>query len=194
MPNFTAADILRLTGIGRNQYISLLHQTHPRSSLSRKLFGRAALIHKLPHGVKRIPLEDDWLVHPGYPTEAEADNLTLKSKWTLDKLIKAPIRTVDIDKRCLYELMNVAAAFIEVPVEPNEQYRVKMLDGFVMNRLGGDHIESALYKVNNFPLSTKPNTPSVLRCLTHSRRQFRSGSWPKCSTCMLNWFFSQWQH
>ena len=88
LPNFTAADILRLTGIGRNQYISLLHQTHPKSSLSRKIFGRASLAYKLPHYQKRVQMEDWWMIMPGYPTEMDVDSMTLKSKWTLDKLIR----------------------------------------------------------------------------------------------------------
>eukprot|EP00736_Rhodelphis_marinus_P011660 Rmarinus@m.16343 len=48
IPNFTAADILRLLGLGRNQYISLLSQTRGKTSIFDKLAtglsrGRASL-------------------------------------------------------------------------------------------------------------------------------------------------------
>jgi len=154
LPNFTAADILRLSGIGRNQYIALLYQTHPKSSISRKLFGRASLAYKLPRHQKHIPLEDWWLVMPGYPTELDVDQLTLKSKWTLDKLIKRPINTTDVDKRCLYELLNEQSAYIDIPIELDDRFRVKMLENFVMNRLSGDYVETALYTVFNMVSSS----------------------------------------
>ena len=59
MPNFTAADVLRLTGIGRNEYIELLNQSRSKKSISMVtgLFRRTSTENKniLP---KKMPRKD----------------------------------------------------------------------------------------------------------------------------------------
>ena len=59
MPNFTAADVLRLTGIGRNEYIELLNQSRSKKSISMVtgLFRRTSTENKiiLP---KKMPSKD----------------------------------------------------------------------------------------------------------------------------------------
>ena len=59
------------------------------------------------------------------------------------------MKSTEIDKRCLYELLHEKAAYIEVPVDVSDRFRVKMLENFVMNRLSGDYMETILYKVFN---------------------------------------------
>ena len=52
-----------------------------------------------------------------------------------------------IDRDGFEELHSSGLLFIVVPVYPEDHFRVPVLDGFVMNRLSGDYMESLLYKV-----------------------------------------------
>ena len=118
LPNFTAADILRLTEIGRNQYIrlvsnlgltnrplyfsrknfdiepckSLLNETKPKNSISRMIFRRSNSLSsassKLPSKIRKLQLQDWWLLRPGFPTEQNVSQLGLEAKTLLDKLIE----------------------------------------------------------------------------------------------------------
>ena len=45
------------------------------------------------------------------------------------------------------ELHSSGLLYIEIPVLKDDHFQVPVLDGFVMNRLAGDFIESLLYKV-----------------------------------------------
>ena len=45
------------------------------------------------------------------------------------------------------ELHSAGLLYVEVPVSAEDHFQVPVLDGFVMNRLAGDYIESLLYKV-----------------------------------------------
>lgn len=57
LPNFTAADVVRLLGIGRNQYIDLMNQ----SRSSRRLFRRVKNIREL------LPIRPvDFSIEPWY--------------------------------------------------------------------------------------------------------------------------------
>ncbi len=62
LPNFTAADCLRLLGIGRNQYIDLMNQNRS----NKKLFRRAKPIRDiLPARPVDIPIEPWYLLCAG---------------------------------------------------------------------------------------------------------------------------------
>lgn len=64
MPNFTAADVMRLTGIGRNEYIELLNQTRTKKSISMVtgLFRRTSTENKsiLPKKMPRKDFQETW--------------------------------------------------------------------------------------------------------------------------------------
>lgn len=65
LPNFTAADCLRLLGIGRNQYIDLMNQCRS----SKKFFRRKTAHDLLPMKPVEIAIEAWWVVQAGYITE-----------------------------------------------------------------------------------------------------------------------------
>lgn len=67
LPNFTAADCLRILGIGRNQYIDLMNQCRSRIFLGIIRRPIRELLPKRP--VKNIVIEYWWKVNPGYITE-----------------------------------------------------------------------------------------------------------------------------
>lgn len=88
LPNFTAADCLRLLGIGRNQYIEIMNQCRS----SKKFFG---VIRRAPHKdllpskpVKKVLIEPWWIVNPGYITEEDVKLMVKASeKEIIDKIV-----------------------------------------------------------------------------------------------------------
>jgi len=162
LPNFTAADILRLTEIGRNQYISLLNETKPKNSISRMIFRRSNSLSsassKLPSKIRKLQLKDWWLLRPGFPTEQNVSQLGLEAKTLLDQLIENDnvfVKDANIDT--IHELYNNGLIYFKIPISSTDRFRVKILDGFVMNRLSGDYVETILYKV----FSTLSSSSSV---------------------------------
>lgn len=62
LPNFTAADCLRLLGIGRNQYIDLMNQARS----NKRTFRRGKPVREiLPAKPVEIPIEPWWMVSVG---------------------------------------------------------------------------------------------------------------------------------
>lgn len=69
LPNFTAADTMRLLGIGRNQYIELMNQNR----CNKRLFRRNKTIRELlPSKPVQIPIEPWWLICSGNILESDA--------------------------------------------------------------------------------------------------------------------------
>lgn len=69
LPNFTAADVLRLLGIGRNQYIELVNMC--KSTKSFFSLKKKNLRSVLPPKPIEIAIEPWWIIHVGYITEAD---------------------------------------------------------------------------------------------------------------------------
>ncbi|KAL1433785.1 hypothetical protein MTO96_012314 [Rhipicephalus appendiculatus] len=149
LPNFTAADCLRLLGIGRNQYIDLMN----RCRSSKKFFTvrRKSVRDLLPtKPVSDIPIEPWWYINVGYVTEDDIKVVSTAEKAVIDKVIDdGPQRAGTLKAE------HVRSLYLKVPP----------LEGFVMNRVLGDYFETLLYKIfvsidGNTPLS---ELASVLR-------------------------------
>jgi len=157
LPNFTAADVLRLTGIGRNEYIELLNQARSKRSLSyiTGFLRRTSSVNdnkvSLPRTLPKVHLMPWWVARMGFPSELQVQALTAQARTLLDELMDSETKTFFIHtlitREGFNELHSRGLIFIEVPVSENEHFRVPVLDGFVMNRLSGDYMESLLYKV-----------------------------------------------
>ncbi|TNN85675.1 Protein FAM91A1 [Liparis tanakae] len=83
LPNFTAADCLRLLGIGRNQYIDLMNQCRS----SKKFFRRKSARDLLPAKPVEISVEPWWTAQTGYITEDDIRICTPGEKKAIDKMI-----------------------------------------------------------------------------------------------------------
>lgn len=68
LPNFTAADCLRVLGIGRNEYLTLVSDLKTNSS---KLFRKPNPLNYLPKFPVRITIEPWWKVEVGYVLETD---------------------------------------------------------------------------------------------------------------------------
>ncbi|CAD5208897.1 unnamed protein product [Bursaphelenchus xylophilus] len=145
LPNFTAADVIRLLGIGRNQYIDMMNQTRS----FKKLFRRGKGVNEvLPQKPNDIIIEAFWMVRLGYVLEGDIKSLDIHEKEIIDKLVDGlPLIAGLLNKTSILSLFNRGLVYFDVPVNDDDYVYVPTLDGFVMNRVQGDYFEKLLYKV-----------------------------------------------
>jgi len=145
LPNFTAADAVRLLGIGRNQYIDLMNQ----SKSSRRLFRRGKTAKELlPTHPVEFPIEPWYLLCDGCIVENDVKTLSPQEKEIIDKLLDSgPMVCGLIDKSIVRNLYNKGLVYLDVPITNLDYVYVPTLDGFVMNRVQGDFLETLLYKI-----------------------------------------------
>ncbi|KAL3998049.1 FAM91 C-terminus family protein [Acanthocheilonema viteae] len=145
LPNFTAADAMRLLGIGRNQYIDLMNQNR----CNRKIFRKSKSLRELlPAKPVAINIEPWWLLAPGSILESDVKLLNRDEKDLLDMLIDEGAQLVGtLDAKLVQKLYNRGLAYLEVPVNDDDYIYVPTLDGFVMNRVLGDYFENLLYQI-----------------------------------------------
>lgn len=144
LPNFTAADCLRLLGIGRNQYIDLMNQCRS----SKKFFRRKTARDLLPVKPVEIAVEPLWVMQAGYITEDDIRICSLAEKSAIDKLIDSgPQLAGSVDYNAVLSLYNKGFIYLDVPISDDSCIVVPPLEGFVMNRVQGDYFETLLYKI-----------------------------------------------
>lgn len=154
LPNFTAADCLRLLGIGRNQYIDIMNELR---STYRRFLGigvkRSArsLLPDKPD--KNVPIEPWWFVNAGYITEDDVRSMvTSAEKSIIDRLVSPDgltnqILACDLDEAHVRSLYLKGLIYLDVPIYDDDYIVVPPLEGFVMNRVTGDYFETLLYKI-----------------------------------------------
>jgi hypothetical protein len=147
IPNFSAADALRVTGVGRNQFIDAMNK-YRGSSWSSLLRSKDKVLRALlPATPIPIPLQQWWLAFPvpisPLPKLAQSQRLAYE-RISAARSTGVPLRQIpDADIRRLYELSLV---YFAVPLTPQDTVKVLPLDNFVMNRGSGDYVESLCYK------------------------------------------------
>ncbi|RVE51417.1 hypothetical protein evm_003972 [Chilo suppressalis] len=144
MPNFTAADCLRLLGIGRNEYLELVAKAR---SLGRRGRSKAirALLPKVP---LNVPMQPWWRVELGYVLEDDVKPLSDSEKALIDLLIDRGSQTAGtLDYNDVKTLYRRGLIYLDVPITAADKVSVPPLKGFVMNRIAGDYFETLLYKV-----------------------------------------------
>ncbi|CAM1299012.1 FAM91A1 (predicted) [Pycnogonum litorale] len=145
LPNFTAADCLRLLGIGRNQYIDLMNQCRS----SKRFFRRRSLRDLLPvKPIDDIVIEPWWMQQAGYITEDDIKIVTSSEKELIDAIIdEGAKRAGDYQYQDVHGLYLKGLIYLDVPITDNDYIIVPPLEGFVMNRVQGDYFETLLYKI-----------------------------------------------
>ncbi|XP_075981058.1 protein FAM91A1 [Anticarsia gemmatalis] len=144
MPNFTAADCLRLLGIGRNEYLELVAKAR---SLGRR--GRSKAIRALlPRVPLNIPMQPWWRIELGYVLEDDVKPLNESERALIDMLIDRGSQTAGtLDYNVVKTLYRRGLIYLDVPITAADKVSVPPLKGFVMNRIAGDYFETLLYKV-----------------------------------------------
>ncbi|XP_070702648.1 protein FAM91A1 isoform X1 [Pempheris klunzingeri] len=144
LPNFTAADCLRLLGIGRNQYIDLMNQCRS----SKKFFRRKSARDLLPAKPVEISVEPWWMAQTGYITEDDIRICSPAEKKAIDKMIDSgPQLAGSTEYNVVLSLYNRGFIYLDVPISDDSCISVPPLEGFVMNRVQGDYFETLLYKI-----------------------------------------------
>ncbi|VDO86884.1 unnamed protein product [Heligmosomoides polygyrus] len=143
LPNFTAADAVRLLGIGRNQS-------------NRKFLRRNRPLRELlPQTPAKLTVEPWWVVCAGSILEADIKALTEDERRVVDRILdEGPITAGFLPIPVVHLLLNRGLVYLDVPVEEFDYVYGKVvipsvapLDGFVMNRVLGDYFETLLYKI-----------------------------------------------
>lgn len=145
LPNFTAADCLRLLGIGRNQYIDLMNQCRS----SKKFFRKKPPKELLPtRPIETVQIDPWWLVNIGYITEDDIKVCSGAEKALIDSIIDIGAQTAaDVDYKVLHTLYRKGLVYLDCPIDDDDCIIVPPLEGFVMNRVLGDYLETLLYKI-----------------------------------------------
>ncbi|EHB06401.1 Protein FAM91A1 [Heterocephalus glaber] len=146
LPSCTAADCLRLLGIGRNQYIDLMNQCRS----SKKFFKRKMARDLLPVKPVGITIEAWWVVQAGYITKDYIKICTLPEKCAIDNIIDSgpgPQLSTSLDYNVVHSLYNKGFVYLDVPISDDSCIAVPPLEGFVMNRVQGNYFETLLYKI-----------------------------------------------
>ncbi|CAB4000534.1 Hypothetical predicted protein, partial [Paramuricea clavata] len=147
LPNFAAADCLRLLGIGRNQYIDLMNQCRS----SRKFFRKRPVRDLLPMKPVSLKVLDPWwTVQVGFVTEDDVKACSQAEHDVIDELIDLdgkPRCAGEMDKNIVQSLYTKGFIYLDVPINDTDCIVVPPLENFVMNRVLGDYFETLLYKI-----------------------------------------------
>uniref|UniRef100_A0A0N4ZMG2 BTB domain-containing protein n=1 Tax=Parastrongyloides trichosuri TaxID=131310 RepID=A0A0N4ZMG2_PARTI len=145
LPNFSAADVLRLFGIGRNEYMDLVYQTKSKSGIFRRKVNVKDL---LPQKPINILIEPWFMIELGVVHDTELKVLVKKERDVMDLILDGGSQLAGtLDKSVLQTLYQKGMIYLSVPIQNEDYVYVPPLDGFVMNRVTGDCIETLLYKI-----------------------------------------------
>ncbi|CAG9766655.1 unnamed protein product [Ceutorhynchus assimilis] len=145
LPNFTAADCLRLLGIGRNEYIDLINKSRTNRG---RLFGKKNVRVLLPKVPVNIHIEPWWRVEVGLILDEDTKMVNEEELAVIDKLIDLGSKNAgDLPFNIVLSLYKKGLIYLDVPVTAVDKVQVPPLQGFVMNRILGDYFETLLYKI-----------------------------------------------
>ncbi|KAG5612694.1 hypothetical protein H5410_023975 [Solanum commersonii] len=149
IPNFSAADALRLTGIGRNEFIDIMNKCRSKK-----------IMWKLNKSIAKelLPTQPvDFVIEPWW------GKLTEEETATIDKICKEEANSfILFNPEIIKGLHLRGLVYFDVPVYPDDRFKVSRLEGFVSNREQSyeDPIEELLYAV--FVVSSENSTVAEL--------------------------------
>lgn len=161
LPNFTAADCLRLLGIGRNQYIEVMNTYKSFLTTAGPDDGNTLyeiLYDILPQQpVDTITFEPWYIVRIGSVSLDDMEKASDGEREVVDRIIDleqypipdhpSGVEAKDVDPLILKRLFQRGLVYIDVPMNDTDRICVPTLEGFVMNRVNGDNRENLLYKI-----------------------------------------------
>ncbi|XP_020264753.1 protein FAM91A1 isoform X2 [Asparagus officinalis] len=161
IPNFSAADALRLTGIGRNEFIDIMNKCRSKKIMWK--LNKSIAKELLPTQPADFTIEPWWGVCLVNFTLEEFKKLTEEEMATIDKICKEEANAfVLFDPNVVRGLHRRGLVYFDVPVYPDDRFKVSRLEGFVSNREQSyeDPIEELLYAV--FVVSSENSTVAEL--------------------------------
>ncbi|XP_012571751.1 uncharacterized protein [Cicer arietinum] len=148
IPNFSAADALRLTGIGRNEFIDIMNKCRSKKIMWK--LNKSIAKEMLPTLPVDFPIEPWWGVCLVNFTLEEFKKLSEDEMATIDKVCKEEANSfILFDPDVVKGLCRRGLIYFDVPVYPEDRFKVSRLEGFVSNREQSyeDPIEELLYAV-----------------------------------------------
>ncbi|CAM6098822.1 unnamed protein product [Calypogeia fissa] len=161
IPNFSAADALRLTGIGRNEFIDIMNKCRAKKLMWK--LNKSIARDMLPKVPVDFLIEPWWTVSIVNLTVEEFRKISDEEMVVIDKVGKEELNLVaELDLEIVRGLYRRGLIHLEVPVYPDDHFQVSTLDGFVSNRDQSyeDPTEELLYAV--FVASSEQATISEL--------------------------------
>ncbi|XP_024363370.1 uncharacterized protein [Physcomitrium patens] len=169
IPNFTAADVLRLTGIGRNEFIDIMNKCRAKKLMWK--LNKSIVKEMLPTQPVDFRMEAWWIVCFVNLTTDEYRKLSEEEMAVIsggdgdssDRLGKEGVNLVgEVDFEVLRSLYRRGLIYLDVPVYPDDHFQVSTLEGFVSNRNQQyeDPTEELLYAV--FVASSEQTTVAEL--------------------------------
>lgn len=161
IPNFSAADALRITGIGRNEFIDIMNKCRSKKIMWK--INKSIAKELLPTQPVDFPIEPWWGVCLVNFTLEEFKKLSDEEMATIDKVCKEEANSyVLFDPDIIKGLYRRGLIYFDVPVYPDDRFKVCRLEGFVSNREQSyeDPIEELLYAV--FVVSSEHATVAEL--------------------------------
>jgi hypothetical protein len=149
IPNFSAVDAVRVTGVGRNQFIDAMNKSRSGGWSSLLKSKDKVLRALLPQAPMKIPLQSWWRISTVPVPENKLAKLPASQRLSYERAaaLKAPgseLRTFsEADIRSLY---NEGLLYISIPLSPQDTVKLLTMENFVMNRVGGDYLEGLCYK------------------------------------------------
>ncbi|KAD4586185.1 hypothetical protein R6Q59_035478 [Mikania micrantha] len=161
IPNFSAADALRLTGIGRNEFIDIMNKCRSKKIMWK--LNKSIAKESLPTHPVDFAIEPWWGVCLVNFTLEEFKKLSEEEAVTIDKICKEEANAfVLFDPIVIKGLYRRGLVYFDVPVYADDRFKVSRLEGFVSNREQSyeDPIEELLYAV--FVVSSENSTVAEL--------------------------------
>ncbi|XP_014502963.1 protein FAM91A1 [Vigna radiata var. radiata] len=184
IPNFSAADALRLTGIGRNEFIDIMNKCRSKKIMWK--LNKSIAKDLLPTQPVDFPVEPWWAVCLVNLTLEEFKKLSKEEMEAIDKVCLDDANSfVTFDPHVIRGLCRRGLVYFDVPVYPHDRFKVLKLEGFVSNReqTYEDPIEELLYAV--FVVSNENVTVSELATtLQADLSQLQAAS---AFVCRLGW-------
>ncbi|CAD7004982.1 protein FAM91A1 [Ceratitis capitata] len=148
LPNFTAADCLRVLGIGRNEYLSLISNLKTHTTRALLFSAKPNPLDFLPRFPVRVRIEPWWRIEVGYVLEADIRFVTTAERSLIDDLIDFGSQTAGkCDYGVVHSLYRKGLVYLDIPISGEDRISIPPLRNFVMNRTSGDHFENLLYKI-----------------------------------------------
>ncbi|KAL4559015.1 hypothetical protein LXL04_031147 [Taraxacum kok-saghyz] len=161
IPNFSAADALRLTGIGRNEFIDIMNKCRSKKIMWK--LNKSIARESLPTHPVDIAIEPWWGVCLVNFTIEEFKKLSEEEMATIDKICKEETNAFMLfDPVIIKGLYRRGLVYLDVCVYAEDRFQVCKLEGFVSNREQSyeDPIEELLYAV--FVVSSETSTVAEL--------------------------------
>ncbi|ALC43710.1 CG7600 [Drosophila busckii] len=148
LPNFTAADCLRVLGIGRNEYLALISELKTHTTRTILFNSKPNPLDFLPRLPVRVHIEPWWRLDIGYVLETDIRLVTSAERSLLDDLIDFGAQPAGkCDYQVVQSLYRKGLIYLDVPICSEDRISIPPLRNFVMNRVSGDYFENLLYKI-----------------------------------------------